>query len=134
MNIRDNLNAYISAIAGGFIDQPSYTTGKLKDIHKYVFQLKPDGDSHNLTTFVDEHSCDPNQDVVLIKIYGRPSATATDQSVVVVHAVSNQEVCFSPASKFHRFQNESAYDSRFDLAVHANQINVKAGIKNYYNA
>lgn len=133
---------YLTTVSTSFIDQPSYSTGKLKDIHKYVFQCKPDGNSHNLVnvgvyddTELDQRFkiIDPNMDAVLIKIQGRANGVDGTFTKLILHGISNQEVVFEPTSGYHRFMSESTYDSRFDVAVHAAAVNIKAATKNYYN-
>jgi len=125
--------AYITGMNDSFIDHPTYCTGRLKDIHKYIFQTKPDGNSHNLINWQSWDSADSNQDALIIKITGRPTGSADDATKVNCHVVSNQEVVYAPTSTFHRFMTESTYDSRFDVAVHANAINIKAATRAYVN-
>lgn len=148
--VMSSVTEYAKTGSNSFIDQPSYCTGKLKDIHKYTFQCKPDGNSHDLTQYLSSteafyNTVDITLDIVLIKITGLPgdsnnSAPDANPPVyvpstkMIVHSISNQEVTYAPDAAYHRFMTESTYDSRFDMAVHAASVNIKAATRNYQNA
>lgn len=137
VGVKADLVSYCANATANLIDQPSYCTGKLKDIHKYVFQLKPDGNNHDVTRWTANTDIDKSLDMILIKIVGRASAVAEDAVVdathFIAHHVSNQEVTYAPTSTLHRFMTESTYDSRFDMATHASAVNIKAAIRTYTN-
>jgi hypothetical protein len=92
--LRDEVNTCIYTSAANFIDQPSYSTGCLKDVHKCIFQMKPDGNIHNLVNLTDQLDNDYNQDCVLIRERTRPVNLAAQVTKLSIHSISNQEVFF----------------------------------------
>lgn len=116
--------------AQGFVDQPSYVCGKLRDIHKYLFQCKPDGNNHDFNAGKD--NMDNGFDVVLLRIIGRATTGQTDNSnsQIVVHGVSNQEIVYAPQSTFARFHTECVYSKSWQARTHASWVDIKAAVKN----
>ena len=116
-------------VTSSMIDQPSYVAGKLRDIHKYQFQLKPDGINHD---FQDNKAyLDNGFDMVLIRIQGRDDQAGGDTSKtqLLAHAVSNQEMVYSITSKWSRFHTESNYNKNYSTRFHASNIDIRAATK-----
>jgi hypothetical protein len=119
-------------LAYDFVNHPTYMSGKLKDIHKVVFQLNACGGRHAFTTmktqftldntdrfnaewtfkedttdvtaFVDQ-AMDMQYDRLVIRVNGRTGASgATGTGTrILAHVVSNQEVIYEPGSFATRF-------------------------------
>lgn len=104
------------------IDHPSYRTGKLRDIHKYQFNLSPNGTNHDFirvresykVATLDESAdsgdilkdlVDDNYDCLIIRIHGR-SVTGESQTNILTHVVSNQEVVYENGTTLARFHTE----------------------------
>lgn len=85
------------------VNQPSYVSGKLKDIHKYLFALNPhsgDHDFNNVGTGTNNSNdlYDQSHDTIYIRLHG------TTGTRVLIHTSHNQEIMYdeeSPMSKFH---------------------------------
>jgi hypothetical protein len=100
--LRTELNAAVTNNNTQMIDQPSYVTGKLKDIHKFVFQSRPDGLNHDFNSNTD--TLDNGFDCVLIRITGRTVAGAdTNVTKLMCHVVSNQEIVYKSTYALSRF-------------------------------
>lgn len=84
------------------VNEPSYVTGKIRDLNKYIFQLKPTDTDHDFTeptgnTF-GPHTHDKNYDSILLLLN---QGTTTE---VVAHTTHNFEIIFNQdeiMSKFH---------------------------------
>lgn len=124
--------------AQNYLMHNTYTTGKLKDLHKYVFQLRPTERTHEFTRLTydignsSEELIDTNFDMIVIKIYGRsyPGNVPVDPVLTKIHAhvVSNQELVFDEASNLARFMTNTKYvDSEVEAMKRANTQQVKAG-------
>lgn len=115
------------------VDNPTYRTGKLRDIHKHRFILGQESNDHDFirldTTYHSESvnctvdnskvlsdACDSNQrlidkvidptfDIVVIRIHGR--ASTSNPSKVLCHLVCNQELCYENGSRLSRFHSET---------------------------
>lgn len=120
-----------------FATHPTYTTGKLKDLHKYVFQLRPTKRQHefgalNATANDAAFLVDYNFDAICIKIYGRSyPQPAPDGSVLTrihAHVVANQELVFDESCVLSRYHTNTKY-SEADLQAmkRANTQNIRAG-------
>lgn len=121
---------------------PSYSSGKLRDIHKYIFQLKPNGADHEMRSikelypgavippgegvnqfamastsmsqsFVD-NVFDPSFDMLLIKVHGRKGAETLNNTRLMAHVVSNIETIYTPDSSYAKFHSETVKDPYFD--------------------
>jgi len=111
---------------GNFIENPTYITGKFRDIHKFNFNLRPI-DEHEFKNPAVEYSnalaaanaigrlnqhtpsaknvcndlIDKSFDVLIIRIHGR---TGNNSSKLVAHLACNQEVVYktgTTAARFH---------------------------------
>lgn len=120
-------NTLSHLIDGQLLDQPSYVSGKLRDIHKYAFSLKPDGINHDFE--LPTVTLDGGFDAILIKIVGRAVAAGSGGTQVLVHTASNQEVVYTPQSRFVRFQTESQFMRNWNAQSHAQSIDIKAATK-----
>jgi hypothetical protein len=126
--LRTELNAAIGVNNSQMIDQPSYVTGKLKDIHKFVFQCRPDGLNHDFNSNTD--TLDNGFDCVLIRITGRAAGAGdTNLTKLMCHVVSNQEIVYKSNYALSRFHTESYYLSNFQAKAAAKWIDVKAAYR-----
>jgi len=108
-------NAVLPAVtAGNLVEHPTYITGKLRDIHKYMFQLNPQGSDHEFQIVPRDFSgSEANQvlvdnenfDMVFLRIYGRPGASTPTR--VMVHVVHNQEIVYDEGSTMVRYHGNT---------------------------
>jgi hypothetical protein len=103
---------------GQLVEHPSYVTGKLKDIHKYLFQLRYDGDSRDMKKIgtavsLTDPPVDDGMDCIYVRIHGRvPTANDMGQpSRIMAHTVSNQEVIYDDGTSLARFHSQSMNNS-----------------------
>lgn len=99
------------------VEHPTYVTGKLRDIHKYLFHLMPQGNDHDFTIISksqgsDEefaNACLDNEsfDMVFIRVHGRTQAANGTPTRLMVHVVANQEIVYEEASFMTRYHSES---------------------------
>ena len=126
---------------GSYATHPTYVTGKLKDIHKYIFQLRPNRREHEMTQLppvkesvsaAADGLIDNNFDSIIIKIYGRsfPSTANADEVVntrIHAHLISNQEIVFDEQTPLSRYHTNCRYnESEVMAAKRANTQYVKA--------
>jgi len=114
------------------VEHPTYSTGKLKDIEKVTFQLKPTGKDHDFIncdlvwkddgTSPNTAIMDTNFDCIFIKIFGRRAADGNKPSNLLLHAVSNQEVIYDEGAILSRHHTKGENAGRHLLRV-KNQIN-----------
>jgi len=100
--------------ANNMVEHPTYVTGKLRDIHRYMFHLMPQGNDHEFnimprTVETDEEfvqSCLDNEsyDSVFIRVHGRAGASPTR---LMLHVISNQEVVYDEGSFMTRYHSEA---------------------------
>lgn len=130
------------------VENPTYICGRLRDIQKYEFQIKPqkgdhvfknresiqDGADPNDITYTNTDTLDDNFDAVFIKITGRPSTTgSTDQSQIMVHSCSNLEICYDQRASLARFHTPGARDlSGLGRVQNILQSNMKAARRVVY--
>lgn len=81
---------------GSWANHPTYVTGKLRDIHQYMWKLNSTAKDHDYTNSTNAslggfENIDKNYDVILIRLHGR---TAAEQSKVVIHQCTNYEIVF----------------------------------------
>lgn len=122
-----------------FIEQPSYVTGKLKDLQKHVFQLRPQVREFEFTkltqgpgAYADEF-VDDNFDTIVIKIHGRAPVNADDgggATRIMAHWISNQEICYDENTQLSRYMTECKYNSSAMAALKS--ANVQKGVKASY--
>jgi len=102
------------------VENPTYVTGKLRDIHRHVFQLAPQGSDHDfneLNTIVDPTAqenanvVDKNFDAIYIRIHGRTGTESPTR--VMCHVVSNQELVYDEAATLCRYHSESSFSPSF---------------------
>jgi hypothetical protein len=133
-NTREEDDAMLSflneQVSQKFLDQPSYTTDTLKNIHKYTFQCKPDGMNHKFTGNTD--NIDNSFDGILIRIIGRASAAdSLDKTLtnLVVETVSNQELVYATNHILSKYHTRCTYDPTFEAKSKARAVDIKAGHK-----
>lgn len=80
-----------------FAENPSYTTGRLRDIGKYIFQLHPLNNQHEFRDPIEDtrHASmlvDDGYDMIVIKLHVKKTTTNGEiGSNVVISTVCNQE-------------------------------------------
>jgi len=96
------------------VEHPTYVTGKLRDIHRYMFHLMPQGNDHEFNVMPREvttneqfvSSCLDNEsyDAIFIRVHGRAGAAPTR---LMLHVISNQEVVYDESSFMTRYHSEA---------------------------
>lgn len=124
------------------VENPTYVCGRLRDIQKYEFQIKPQRGDHVFkgikttdTGLADNIPIGPylddNFDAVFIKISGRGGLT--DQSQIMCHTCSNLELIYNDKSPFARFHSPGARDlSGLGRVQNILQSNMKAARRVIY--
>jgi hypothetical protein len=124
--------------AANLVENPSYVTGKLRDIHKYIFQLKAHNTDHPFNCLNKRYPApnrssatadtlaetdilvqnellrsviDKSFDVIYLRVHGRGGTTPTR---ILSHVVANQEVMYEAGSSMARFHSESSMIPNFD--------------------
>lgn len=96
------------------VEHPTYTTGKLRDIHRHMFDLMPQGNDHDFNDcpkqFVGgaaiEKAIDwKNYDAIFLRIHGRAGSSTPTR--VMIHVVSNQELVYQESTALSRYHSES---------------------------
>jgi len=95
------------------VENPTYVTGKLRDIHRHLFQLQPQGADHDFselrgttnTTAEATEFWDQNFDAIYIRIHGRTGTESPTR--VMCHVVSNQEIVYDEAATLCRYHSET---------------------------
>lgn len=111
------------------VHQPSYVSGKLRDIHKYLFALNPHSGDHEFNNLVKQGGqtkdlYDQSHDAILVRIYGKP-----DETTVLVHSAHNQELFYDEECPMSRFHGPTrTYPASVAKANRACQSRVGAGI------
>jgi hypothetical protein len=111
------------------VEQPTYTTGKLRDIHRHLFVLRPEGSEHEFQTLRGDFRAqtddsldtvfDKSFDVIVIKVHARKlAAGATEgQTRLMTHVVCNQEIIYDEKSFLSRY-----HERKFANAASVKQI------------
>lgn len=107
------------------VENPTYVTGKLRDIHRHIFQLAPQGSDHdfnelrrNINLTADQTELvDRNFDAIYIRIHGRTGAETPTR--VMTHVVSNQEVVYDEGATLCRYHSEGGHSTLFDSTKRA---------------
>jgi len=125
--------------ATSLVEHPTYVTGKLRDIHRYMFHLMPQGNDHEFnimprTVETNEEfvqSCLDNEsyDSVFIRVHGRTGSAPTR---LMLHVISNQEVVYDEGTFMTRYHSEArgnqASMARIKAARQNNPANSLAGL------
>lgn len=103
---------------------PTYCTGKVKDLHRYKFQLLPSLNNHD---FVHMDSIGQNNlrsafvddcfDCLYIRIHGTPineELPGTRPTTIMAHLVGNQEIIYRENTLMTRYHTE-CYDAYSQL-------------------
>ena len=109
------------------VEHPSYVTGKLRDIHRHLFCLKPHDTDHDFQhvkgVYEDdgggriqdmEHDLmDHSYDMIFVRIHGRvgDGGGGGTPTRVMLHIVSNQEIMYEPGTPLSRFHTETDMSS-----------------------
>jgi len=110
------------------VENPTYVTGKLRDIHRHVFQLCPQGADHDFIELPSEFTSgntpgatnpliDDNFDAIYLRIHGRTGTESPTR--VMTHVVSNQELVYDEAATLCRYHSETNLSPGFDNAKRA---------------
>ena len=105
------------------VEQPSYVTGRLRNIHQFLFQLKPHDTNHPFVELQRSHKyqnvaptlneaaaesqfIDHSYDCIFLRVHCRsnqnPGATR-----IMAHVTSNQELLYDNQAQFARFMTET---------------------------
>jgi hypothetical protein len=94
------------------VEHPTYITGKLRDIHKYMFQLNPQGSDHEFQIIarppdvtIAQLLDNENFDMIYLRVWGRAGASTPTR--LMVHVVSNQELIYDEASSMVRYHGNT---------------------------
>jgi len=106
------------------VENPTYVSGKLRDIHRHLFQLAPQGSDHDFIEMSPSHPnegfgasdtiIDKNYDAIYIRIHGRTGLTSPTR--IMTHMVSNQEVVYDEGSTLCRYHSETSMTPKFSAA------------------
>jgi len=120
------------------VEHPTYCTGKLRDIHKYLFHLMPQGNDHDFnilpreltsTTFAGPNLDNENYDMVFIRVHGRAGSASPTR--LMLHVVCNQEVVYDEGSFMTRYHSECQGNKRKFDSVRESRVengeNTRAG-------
>lgn len=111
-------------VAAQMVENPTYVTGKLRDIHRHVFQLSPQGADHDfdeLGTLINNTNTqgpvDNNFDAIHIRIHGRTGTESPTR--LMLHVVSNQEIVYDEAAQLTRYHSETTFTPAYAGAKRA---------------
>lgn len=106
----------LSTVDGtSIVDLPSYFTGRLRDIGKYIFQLKPLNIDHDFNLAIEP--VDTSFDAIIIRIHGAPAAAGSGRpSQLICRVASNQEVIYDESEVESRYHTNSIRDD-YNLKV-----------------
>lgn len=108
------------------VENPTYVTGKLRDIHRHIFQLMPQGADHDFNELGEQQDgsqasardlWDKNFDAIYIRIHGRTGTESPTR--IMTHVVSNQEVVYDEAATLCRYHSETSMSPGFSIAKRA---------------
>jgi len=95
-------------------EHPTYVTGKLRDIHKYAFNLNPQGSDHEFEIFGRENTAqqmtetaldNENFDMIYVRVHGRAGVNTPTR--IMAHVVANQELIYDEASSMSRYHSNT---------------------------
>jgi len=96
------------------VEHPTYISGKLRDLHKYQFQLmcsNTDRDYRVLTNTTEAdyfgNMLDPAFDAIYIKVHCRKATDGVQGSRLLAHIVSNQEVVYDETTPLARHMTKT---------------------------
>lgn len=100
------------------VENNTYASGKLRDIHRYLFQLHPTVNDHDFKSCVDirtqpdqasmmPYLMDDSFDCIYIRVYGRSAADGRNPTRLMAHIVANQEVIYDEDEVMTRFHTET---------------------------
>lgn len=111
--------ASVASMDARFLDlvnNPTYQTGKIRDLHRYQFKLNSEDNDHQWTPMKDppqlDSFLDENWDCILIKLHGRNDAS--NPTVLKVDVVSNQEIIYQEGTALFRLMTPTMHDPAFD--------------------
>lgn len=112
----DNNQGYFEAIrvpsqqgaqqltVGNFVSSPSFVNGKLRDLHRHIFQLKPRSTDHEFLNYPDDYT-DVQFDTIIIKVTGMAVG-----GTILMYTVANHEYQFKEVAQFKRFEDGAVTD------------------------
>lgn len=102
-NPNNTLSLGDGAVAGlssrNWPDNPSYQTGKLRDIHKYLFRLNNLEEDPNFSSNLVDNR-DFQFDFIMIRFWGRTESTSP--SILMYETACNQEVVYKDGTALAR--------------------------------
>jgi hypothetical protein len=124
--IRFDSHAPIDVAILNMVTNPTYINGKVRDLHRYHFQLKPRSTDHE---FKDPGNALDNQfDSILVVLSGCAPSTN-----ILVHTVANIEFIFKEGSLLQRFMDGAVSDQNGLHRAQAYMMNsIKAGTVSSY--
>jgi len=95
------------------VQNPTYVSGKLRDLSKYSFQLKPVNTDHDPMEGYDQCH-DKNLDAILVVLHADQPMVGTTlrPTKVLCHAITNQEFLFNENNIMARFHTGGIKDIR----------------------
>lgn len=106
-------------VTQNWANDPSYVTGRLRDIGKHTFYLQnykgrkfhrwPAQVTDDAFDDFEEQPCgfDPNFDVIAVRVYSSESSTATLQQAIHCHVVKNWETMYDSNKSLSRFMTST---------------------------
>lgn len=103
--------------AAQIVENSTYASGKLRDIHRYLFQLHPQINEHNFKNLASireqainsdekEFMMDDSFDCIYLRIHGRSGLSGTPTKLMA-HLVANHEVVYDEDMPMARFHTET---------------------------
>lgn len=93
----------LASYAGALPNYSTFQTGKLRDIHRYMFKLNSIENDHDFDSTGATY--DKSWDVIIIRISGRVSTSSS--SVLRYEVVSNQEIVYKEGTAVARLMGNS---------------------------
>ena len=106
-------------VSSNWANDPSYVTGRLRDLGKHTFYLQPNKPrkfhrwpnivQHEAFDDLEEQPCgfDPCFDVVLVRVFSAESSAATLQQAIHCHVVKNWETMYDSNKALARFHTST---------------------------
>lgn len=117
--------SFLGSAPSTWVENATYRTGKLRDIHKTAFILKPEASKHEFQhleqTYLIESAgvptsngydkllidnLDQTYDIIVIRIHGLAGGAGTTATRILMHLVTNQELIYDQSSGLSRFHTK----------------------------
>ena len=116
-----------------FSNIPTYQSGKLRDLHRYLFKLNSDNDDHDFSQNPDTSGAifentalvyDQSYDAILIKFHGRTDATTASR--LMYDVVENFEIVYKDNTPMGRSMTRSYRWEKINKVMQATNIEAPA--------